>query len=305
MQIENNKPEIEVLLATYNGAQHLGEFLESLAQQVGVSIDLCVSDDGSTDATLTVLERYRHRFNNLTVSDGPKNGPSDNFFSLISKAKSKYVALADQDDIWEPSHLINSIRRLGGLEGFPAMTFCSVSEFANTKEDCSAIWPSYVDLERPMIFYVENLARGCTIVLNRKALNCINTHKPNYAIMHDWWISLVACCFGQRVYVPQALVDYRQHTNNAVGAKALPRTKKRSGWRKPLRLVFYTLRLLFFVSGRQHNKLFQANAKQAKAFAKQFEGRLSATQQAALWLTRGLSIPIPLIQLTLFQILRR
>jgi hypothetical protein len=151
---------------------------------------------------------------------------------------------------------------------------------------------------------VSNTVTGCTSLLNRKLVE-LSVPMPDGSIMHDWWISLVACCFGQRVYVPQALVDYRQHTNNAVGAKALPTTKKRSGWRKPLRLIFYTLRLLFFVSGRQHNKLFQANAKQAKAFAKQFEGRLSATQRTALWLTRGLSIPIPLIQLTLFQILRR
>jgi glycosyltransferase involved in cell wall biosynthesis len=139
LQIEESKPNIEVLLATYNGAAYLGAFLESLAQQVGVSIDLRVSDDGSTDSTLIILESYRESFNSLVVTAGPEKGPSENFFSLIAKAKSKYVALADQDDIWEPTHLINSIDRLASSGDVPALSFTRVSEFGE-KNQADAGW---------------------------------------------------------------------------------------------------------------------------------------------------------------------
>ena len=153
LDIEEGKPNVEVLLATYNGAAYLGEFLESLAEQVGVSIDLFVSDDGSTDSTLLILERYRGRFNSLIVTAGPENGPSENFFSLIAKAKSKYVALADQDDIWEPSHLINSVECLAFYEDVPALSFTRVSEFEDKPFNQSRLWPTKVNVDMPMFLF--------------------------------------------------------------------------------------------------------------------------------------------------------
>jgi glycosyltransferase involved in cell wall biosynthesis len=219
LHAENSKPDIEVLLATYNGAAHLEEFLESLAGQVGVSINLCVSDDGSTDQTLMILERYRRGFNSLVVTAGPKNGPSENFFSLISHAKSNYVALADQDDIWEPTHLINSIDRLSSSEDVPALSFTSVSEFEKTPLNQLRIWPSSVNLDRPMFLFAENLARGCTIVFNKRALEAINRHRPSFAIMHDWWIALLISLIGEIKYAQIPEVSYRIHDNNFVGSK--------------------------------------------------------------------------------------
>jgi len=219
LHIEDSKPNIEVLLATYNGAAYLGAFLESLAQQVGVSIDLCVSDDASTDSTLMILERYRGRFNSLVVTAGPEKGPSENFFSLIAKAKSKYIALADQDDIWEPTHLINSIHRLASSEDVPALSFSSVSEFEEKPFSHSRLWPTKVDMDMPMFLFAENLARGCTIVFNKHALDAINRHKPSFAIMHDWWIALLVSLIGEIKYSQTPEVNYRIHGNNFVGGK--------------------------------------------------------------------------------------
>jgi len=219
LHIEKSKPNIEVLLATYNGAAHLGAFLESLAHQVGVSIDLRVSDDGSTDSTLIILEKYRKKFNSLVVTSGPENGPSENFFSLIAQAKSKHVALADQDDIWEPTHLINSIDRLASSEGKPALSFTSVSEFEKTPFNQSRLWPSKVNVDMPMFLFAENLARGCTIVFNKQALDAINRHKPAFAIMHDWWIALLISLIGEIKYTQIPEVNYRIHDDNFVGSQ--------------------------------------------------------------------------------------
>jgi glycosyltransferase involved in cell wall biosynthesis len=219
LDIEEGKPNVEVLLATYNGAAYLGEFLESLAEQVGVSIDLFVSDDGSTDSTLLILERYRGRFNSLIVTAGPENGPSENFFSLIAKAKSKYVALADQDDIWEPSHLINSVECLASYGDVPALSFTRVSEFEDKPFNQSKLWPTKVNVDMPMFLFAENLARGCTIVFNKQAYEAVNRHKPTFAIMHDWWIALLISLIGEVQYTHIPEVNYRIHSNNFVGGK--------------------------------------------------------------------------------------
>ena len=220
MHTEDHNPDIEVLLATYNGAEHLEEFLESLARQVGVSINLRVSDDSSIDKTLVVVEKFRNRFKSLVVTQGPERGPSENFFSLIKQANSEYIALADQDDIWEPTHLIESISRLTSLENVPAMTFSRSAEFENENNSPVRIWPKTVKLDRQMIFFAENLARGCTIVFNKLALTTINRHKPKYAIMHDWWIALLISLVGEIRYSESPEVNYRIHKNNFIGGQS-------------------------------------------------------------------------------------
>ena len=166
-----------------------------------------------------ILERYRGRFNSLVVTAGPGKGPSENFFSLIAKAKSKYIALADQDDIWEPTHLINSIHRLTSSEDLPALSFSSVSEFEEKPFSQSRLWPTKVNVDMPMFLFAENLARGCTIVFNKQALDAINRHKPSFAIMHDWWIALLISLIGEIKYTQIPEVNYRIHPNNFVGGK--------------------------------------------------------------------------------------
>ena len=66
-----------MLLATYNGARFLPEFLSSLANQVGVEVDLIVSDDGSSDSTLDVIEQFRTLYHSVTILAGPRKGPAE------------------------------------------------------------------------------------------------------------------------------------------------------------------------------------------------------------------------------------
>jgi len=99
--------EVEVLLATFNGGLHIQDFLESLLQQRHVVIHLRVSDDGSSDETLEIIEEYRVKFKTLDVLSGPKQGPAENFLHLIRRASFKFVALAAQVDVCASAHLFD------------------------------------------------------------------------------------------------------------------------------------------------------------------------------------------------------
>ncbi len=65
---------------------------------------------------------------------------------------------------------------------------------------------------------VENVATGCTIVLNRQARNLITQNFPRHALLHDWWSYLVISAFGKVDFDPRPAIKYRQHSNNRVGA---------------------------------------------------------------------------------------
>ena len=62
-----------------------------------------------------------------------------------------------------------------------------------------------------------NVVTGCTILCNRALLIIIAI--PKDALVHDWWISLVASVFGNIEFLPWSTMLYRQHSRNVIGAK--------------------------------------------------------------------------------------
>jgi glycosyltransferase involved in cell wall biosynthesis len=210
-------PEVEVLLATYNGEPYLREFLESLSQQKGVVIHLSVSDDGSTDKTLEVIRSFQLKFKTIQILNGPQKGPAENFLNLIKQAKTEIIALADQDDVWLPNHLYNSLCRIQSCSnGSAALSICKVKEFTSP-EDFLTPWPNEnFDLGFPKILY-ENVGRGCTMVFNKKMATVILQSDFKFAIMHDWWILLLATLYGEVSYTNEYEILYRIHSNNFIG----------------------------------------------------------------------------------------
>jgi glycosyltransferase involved in cell wall biosynthesis len=211
--------QIQVLLATYNGSKYIEEFLLSLREQSGVEIHLLVSDDGSSDETLEVIQRFSNSFASLQLVSGPKKGPAANFFFLMSEARNSsydYFAFADQDDIWMPEHLMSSINRLREFEYLPALTFSRVQTITSGPS-LSAILPKDILTKiSPQIIF-ENPAKGCTIVFNKKLLQVARNFENDGAIMHDWWVLLIAYTFGRVLPSRNVEVLYRIHNDNFIG----------------------------------------------------------------------------------------
>lgn len=212
------KENVDILLATFNGADYLAEMLGSLTQQVDVTINLIASDDGSTDGTLEILESFRQDFNSMQILNGPGTGPANNFVSMLSRTTSPFIAFADQDDLWAPNHLRNSIGRLRlGKSEVPSLTFSQVSHFGETVST-EVIWPSSIP-KHFSGFFAQNFAQGCTIVFNRSMKETLESHVINDMIMHDWWALLIALGCGNVTFEPSVEVFYRIHSNNHIGAK--------------------------------------------------------------------------------------
>jgi len=209
-------PEVEVLLATLNGAEFIGQFLQSLSEQKAVKIHLRISDDGSTDQTIDIIQSFRDRFESLEIACGPKEGPCNNFLFLINRSTHQFMALADQDDIWHSDHLSNSIERMKSYLNKPVLSYSSVLEISQSKRQ---VWPNNEQQPNLVNSIFENSARGCTIVLNDKTRDLINLHQPKKAVMHDWWIYLLVQFCGVVVFSSKPEVDYRLHGNNFVGAR--------------------------------------------------------------------------------------
>jgi glycosyltransferase involved in cell wall biosynthesis len=209
-------------MCTYNGARFLDEQLQSLAGQVYPVIHLHISDDGSTDDTLDILEHWRGRWTKgeFVVHQGPQKGFAENFRSLILRApRDHHVAFCDQDDIWHPDKLLVATDQLAD---FHAQATLYGSRSTLIDSDGTVIGTSRA-FRRPPGFgnaLVQSLAGGNTMVLNAKAMELLTeSARRTSFLMHDWWAYLLISGAGGHIVFDQTPhIDYRQHANNAIGA---------------------------------------------------------------------------------------
>lgn len=212
---------IYIILSTYNGAKYLAEQLDSLITQDYHPFKILIRDDGSKDETRQVLENYSTRYNFISVIYGQNVGAIQSFFELLKAvpAEANYVAFCDQDDFWAKDKISRAAKMIAVLPAQAPAMYCSRLDVVDAH--LKHIFYSHVP-RRGATFssaLVENIATGCSMLINQAAVKLIVNHIPDTKkiLMHDWWIYLLATAFGRVVYDPEARILYRQHGANVVG----------------------------------------------------------------------------------------
>lgn len=213
--------KVYVILSTYNGEQFLEPQLQSILEQESVQVEIQVRDDGSTDASQEILNSYAQKYPNISVSYEKNIGVIKSFMKLLEQLppEAEYIAFADQDDIWRTDKLVQAIDKINEKTG-PVM-YCSCYQAVD--EQGGPLWESKVP-EGEITFcnaMIENITTGCTVVINKSLLKLLAADQVDCEklVMHDWWVYMVATCFGQVIYDSTPLVFYRQHAGNVVGVK--------------------------------------------------------------------------------------
>lgn len=220
LEVDNmNNGQVDVLMATYNGEKFLDEQLESIFSQSYANFHLFIRDDCSTDGTLNLIKKYQQKHNVTYIHSNHNLGAAASFFELlkISRDESDYFAFSDQDDIWYESKLSNAVKALSKVNrDVPALYFTQKdlvdehNRFITRPTD-----PRKIGFGNAL---VENIATGCTIVMNKAARNLILSSLPERCLMHDAWCYLVISAFGKCIYDPNPSMRYRQHSANTIGA---------------------------------------------------------------------------------------
>ena len=213
-------------MATYNGEHHLKEQLETIKSQSYRNWDLLVSDDGSTDATLDLLDQFKDDCevqHSVKIIQGPKQGFVANFLSLVANSSSdaKYFAFSDQDDLWYDDKLQRAVDLIEKApENIPVL-YCSRTEviFENSefKSFLSPLMQQSPSFNNAL---VQSIAGGNTMVFNRAARDSLLKFRVDAEVAsHDWWIYQVVTGVGGKViYDGRPSLKYRQHGGNLVGA---------------------------------------------------------------------------------------
>jgi glycosyltransferase involved in cell wall biosynthesis len=219
----NAPPRLSVALCTYNGASFLSAQLESFLAQSRLPDELVVCDDGSTDATLSILENFAARavFPVHIHRNTSTLGVSANFIKTISLCSGDFVAFSDQDDVWLSDKLLRALSRIQQAGNPSSTLYCSRLQYVNMNLEPigQSPIPRVVGFSNAI---VENVATGCSVVFGAEIRRLILCGIPDEMIMHDWWAYLVASAFGEITYDPSPTVLYRQHGNNVAGWEPKP-----------------------------------------------------------------------------------
>ena len=111
-----NKPLVSVIMPVYNGEKYIRKAVESVYEQ-GVSLELLVIDDGSTDHTEEVLSAYEGREDFRYIKNEQNMGAAGSRNRGVGLAQGTYIAFLDADDWWEPGKHLSSVadcRRYAG-----------------------------------------------------------------------------------------------------------------------------------------------------------------------------------------------
>lgn len=220
--------KVDIVLASYNGEKYLAQQLDSIIAQTYSNWRLLISDDGSSDKTLSIIEKYTKADERIfLVNKNRQGGVVKNFSKALEFATAEYIMFSDQDDYWLPQkifHLKEILDEKKKLFGnVPMLIFTdliivdenlktlSESFFTKTKLNPLNNFDARFLLWRSTVY-------GCSIMFN-KSLFDVASPLPHYVNMHDQWYALMANLKGYIFFSQKSHVLYRQHDKNVIGAK--------------------------------------------------------------------------------------
>lgn len=219
---------IAILLATYEGARHLGAQLDSLAAQEHRNWRLIVSDDGSTDGTLEILRGFAaaHPGRDVRIRRGPRQGATRNFLSMIEAVGAdEALAWCDQDDVWLPDRLSRGAAALAAADpGGAGRGVLHVTRTTICDEALHPLRPAPL-YTRPAAFanaLVQACTPGNTMLVDPAGVARLKAAQPGATaagvISHDWWsYQVISGSGGMVIRDPAQTVLYRQHSGNVMG----------------------------------------------------------------------------------------
>lgn len=242
--IMNNRLNITIVLATYNGEKYLREQLNSITRNKNFNLlvkEIIITDDSSTDDTKNIIEEFQREFKNIRLINNPSKGVISNFINGVKNATSKFIMFSDQDDVWLPDKInlmYETITKMIEKHGdnVPLLAFSDLKVVDKELNTINNSFLSYTGfnlnsaLTLPKLI-VNNVAPGCVMIINRELVNRADISNTSNWFMHDWWFILIAKIYGHVELVRQPLMLYRQHENNVLGASS-----KKTAWDKILKL---------------------------------------------------------------------
>jgi glycosyltransferase involved in cell wall biosynthesis len=215
-----------VAICTYNGEPFLQEQLDSIALQSRSPQELVVCDDGSTDSTLEIIEKFSRSvpFSVRVFRNSERLGSTRNFQNAISCCKGDYIALADQDDLWDARKLALLAAHLEGNPHTGAIFSDAELIDEHSTSLGKSLWQSipFHPVSETLssrsfqeLLLRQDVVTGATLVFRSALLPEILPIPEGW--VHDSWIAWIAVLYSSLAFSSEPLIKYRVHSNQQIG----------------------------------------------------------------------------------------
>ncbi len=185
-------PLVSVVMPTYNRANVIGGAIDSILNQTYDNFEFIIVDDGCTDSTYEVLEKYAAKDKRIILLKQNNQGPAAARNAAVDKAQGKYIAFMDDDDISVPNRLAKQVTF---LEKYPDFSACrSETLFINLdgesiKHNRNSFYKrAYNRLVQPPYKNIQHSRHvlGASICLTRESfINCNGYRVAEHLIIED------------------------------------------------------------------------------------------------------------------------
>ena len=224
MNLQEDTPHICILMATYNGEKFIAEQLQSIEEQSYKNWRLIISDDGSSDNTLTIAKQFQQKWGSdrLEIHQGPQLGFCQNFLSMAcdTTIRADLYAFSDQDDVWMAGKFERAVSYFNtSNESKLPRAYGTRTKIVDDALKPICLSPEFI---LPLSFrnaLVQSISGGNTQVFNFAAKQLLEQAGLQKVISHDWWLYLLVKGAGGVFYydsVPSLL--YRQHIDAVLGS---------------------------------------------------------------------------------------
>lgn len=205
-------PHLSVCIASYNGEKYIKEQLDSILNQIGENDEVIISDDSSTDKTISIIESINDERIHLFKNHIKFKNHNFNFENALKKASGEIIFMSDQDDIWTKDKVK---RILDTFEETKANLVISDCFLVNSQKDL--ISDSFFKVRNSRSGFLKNFHKnsyvGCCMAFNRKVLEA-SLPFPKDVFSHDTWIGLIGEMIGKTYFLKESLIYFRRHGEN-------------------------------------------------------------------------------------------
>lgn len=238
----NEASLVSVAMATYNGEKFIAAQLESIVHQTYRNIEIVITDDASADNTVQIIKQFQDKYNFIKLFINAVNGGvTKTFENSFENASGSFIAIADQDDIWQLNKIEILVSQLGVEDAVYSNSLLVDKNGQSLQKDFKSLMnlQSYYDGSP---FLMGNCVPGHTIMMKTDFARKILPIPQE--IMFDRWISFCAAAGNGIKYVDMPLVHYRQHDNNAIGAGKSKNKKARKTKREKFDIKLAELKVM-------------------------------------------------------------
>lgn len=222
-KIETNK--IGIALSTYNGSLYLAMQLEALIAQSYQNWKCYIRDDGSKDDTVAIIQKFAALDDRIVFQDDHKGnlGLNASHYYLLGLVQENYIATCDQDDVWHANKLEVNLKKLQAIETAAKLPALVHSDSIMVDSQLALISPTFIGkrgLKKGfdgIIF--ANSVQGGSIMLNKSLLDIAIKTPPT--LPYDYHLAIIVSLIGERAFIPEALLKYRQHSASSIAQSDL------------------------------------------------------------------------------------